>query len=155
MFPYTDITGTPGTRDYTQETINYANWFAYYRTRIQAVKTVTSLTFTNLDDQYRVGFHTLSNGLTTSTAQSDPATFVNISDFDAAQKSAWFQQLFAITIPLRLETPTLDAMSRIGEYFLNGSSPQLASATDPIILCLLYTSPSPRDRQKSRMPSSA
>ena len=26
---------------------------------------------------------------------------------------------------------------------------------DPIIDCLLYTSPSPRDRQKSRMPSSA
>ena len=25
----------------------------------------------------------------------------------------------------------------------------------PLITCLLYTSPSPRDRQKSRMPSSA
>ena len=25
----------------------------------------------------------------------------------------------------------------------------------PVWLCLLYTSPSPRDRQKSRMPSSA
>ena len=28
-------------------------------------------------------------------------------------------------------------------------------ATVPFIDCLLYTSPSPRDRQKSRMPSSA
>ena len=27
--------------------------------------------------------------------------------------------------------------------------------TPPVITCLLYTSPSPRDRQKSRMPSSA
>ena len=27
--------------------------------------------------------------------------------------------------------------------------------TDKFIICLLYTSPSPRDRQKSRMPSSA
>ena len=26
---------------------------------------------------------------------------------------------------------------------------------EPILACLLYTSPSPRDRQKSRMPSSA
>ena len=26
---------------------------------------------------------------------------------------------------------------------------------DVIVICLLYTSPSPRDRQKSRMPSSA
>ena len=31
--------------------------------------------------------------------------------------------------------------------------PHLPLATDSI--CLLYTSPSPRDRQKSRMPSSA
>ena len=39
--------------------------------------------------------------------------------------------------------------------------PGSATAADPaggesvIINCLLYTSPSPRDRQKSRMPSSA
>ena len=26
---------------------------------------------------------------------------------------------------------------------------------DPVIVCLLYTSPSPRDRTRSRMPSSA
>ena len=32
---------------------------------------------------------------------------------------------------------------------------QLCSACDWIETCLLYTSPSPRDRQKSRMPSSA
>ena len=29
------------------------------------------------------------------------------------------------------------------------------TSTAQYILCLLYTSPSPRDRQKSRMPSSA
>ena len=29
------------------------------------------------------------------------------------------------------------------------------SGTDGLVSCLLYTSPSPRDRQKSRMPSSA
>ena len=32
---------------------------------------------------------------------------------------------------------------------------EAASAFDPAKFCLLYTSPSPRDRQKSRMPSSA
>ena len=35
---------------------------------------------------------------------------------------------------------------------LSGLAPKLLSAAN---LCLLYTSPSPRDRQKSRMPSSA
>src|SRR5208282_3142112 len=120
------------TRTFDQEMTNYANWFAYYRTRVQAVKTVTSLVFSQLDNTYSVGFHTLSNGLTTSTSQSDPATFVNVAPFNAAQKALWYQQLFNVTIPLRLETPTLDAMSRIGNYFLNGSSSVLAGATDPI-----------------------
>ena len=32
---------------------------------------------------------------------------------------------------------------------------RIEAAEDPILSCLLYTSPSPRDRQKSRMPSSA
>ena len=31
----------------------------------------------------------------------------------------------------------------------------MPSMLDGIMVCLLYTSPSPRDRQKSRMPSSA
>ncbi len=125
------------TRKFDDEMTNYANWFAYYRTRVQAVKTVTSLTFTALDDQYRVGFHTLSNGLTTSAScgsQSDPATFVNVDDFTPTQKGLWWDQLFGITIPLCLETPNLDAMARIGEYFKNGTSSALAGATDPIIL---------------------
>ena len=30
-----------------------------------------------------------------------------------------------------------------------------ADTVSPVNVCLLYTSPSPRDRQKSRMPSSA
>ena len=49
-------------------------------------------------------------------------------------------------------------LAMIGHVFLmldgEGYSPQI-SATGVSIICLLYTSPSPRDRQKSRMPSSA
>ena len=50
-------------------------------------------------------------------------------------------------------------------YVLTGAGMQLRSKTSPFYnrirkhkmyaSCLLYTSPSPRDRQKSRMPSSA
>ena len=35
------------------------------------------------------------------------------------------------------------------------SSAQVATELQQAKVCLLYTSPSPRDRQKSRMPSSA
>ena len=34
-------------------------------------------------------------------------------------------------------------------------NPQAEEAKKQYLICLLYTSPSPRDRQKSRMPSSA
>ena len=35
------------------------------------------------------------------------------------------------------------------------TSPRLAATTNNLKVCLLYTSPSPRDRTRSRMPSSA
>ena len=38
-----------------------------------------------------------------------------------------------------------------GDYLRPGAIARFS----PIMACLLYTSPSPRDRQKSRMPSSA
>ena len=45
--------------------------------------------------------------------------------------------------------PIRGTVNKALAYILN---PQ---KTDDSLLCLLYTSPSPRDRQKSRMPSSA
>ena len=56
----------------------------------------------------------------------------------------------------------------VGEYKITGDASNenydvtftdgtytIASKKVQLIICLLYTSPSPRDRQKSRMPSSA
>ena len=38
---------------------------------------------------------------------------------------------------------------------VNGVETRLAQTMDLTVTCLLYTSPSPRDRTRSRMPSSA
>ena len=45
----------------------------------------------------------------------------------------------------------------VAERIVYGALEQVQTKTgkEPIEVCLLYTSPSPRDRQKSRMPSSA
>ena len=55
---------------------NYANWFAYYRTRIQAVKTVTS-SCSGTSSKYRVGFHKMFQ----------LSSFLNIADFDRRRRS--------------------------------------------------------------------
>lgn len=114
------------TRTYLEEMTNYANWFAYYRTRIQAAKTVISQNFAFLDDQFRVGFQALSN--------FPAATWVNVAPFDAAQKAAWYGQLFGLQIPMGNDTPNMEAVVRIGELFKTGSSATLSGATDPIVL---------------------
>jgi type IV pilus assembly protein PilY1 len=117
------------TRTYAQEMTNYANWFAYYRTRIQAAKTVISQNFTFLDTDFMVGFHTLSN--TPGTSYVDPKLF------DAAlggQKDKWYRQLFGIQIRMGQQTPNIDAVVRIGELFKGGGNPSLAGSTDPIKL---------------------
>ena len=62
------------------------------------------------------------------------SSFVNIADFTPAQKTLWFTQLFAVQPPLGQETPSLDAVVRIGEYYKNGTHPQLVGSTDPIVL---------------------
>ena len=43
----------------------------------------------------------------------------------------------------------------MGRNYLAGMSAQLGLDTLPFRACLLYTSPSPRDVEESRMPSSA
>ena len=48
-------------------------------------------------------------------------------------------------------TDTADGIALVTD----GLAPYVDAVTAPGTTCLLYTSPSPRDRQKSRMPSSA
>jgi type IV pilus assembly protein PilY1 len=125
-------------RTFAEEMTNYANWYAYYRTRILATKTVSSIAFNGLDDKVRVGYHTLFYP-TTSPFQPSPQTFVDIKDFNPAQKTLWYTALLnntTITTNPSKQTPTQDAMIRIGEYFKsgNGTVGSLVGATDPINL---------------------
>ena len=54
-------------------------------------------------------------------------------------------------------TSTVQFSIQYGNISGSGSLPinPAVSSSTPSRICLLYTSPSPRDRQKSRMPSSA
>ncbi len=115
----------------TSELVNYANWFAYYRSRILAAKTVTSLAFSELTDKFRVGFHTLSNVPATS--------FLTLADFEGGtgnQRETWYNRLANVAIPMGNDTPLLSGVARIGEWFnaASGTSAELSGSTDPINL---------------------
>ena len=50
---------------------------------------------------------------------------------------------------------TVPADGRTSHRHLGTAAIERADAGEVIVICLLYTSPSPRDRTRSRMPSSA
>ena len=52
-------------------------------------------------------------------------------------------------------TYLMQAMDKASEGKITEAKELVKKAEESINFCLLYTSPSPRDRQKSRMPSSA
>lgn len=83
---------------YDEEMTNYANWWAYYRTRLQTMKTSTSLAFSSLDDSYRVGFNVINNDELVESKESFAGLgankFLNVGDFDTSHKQKFYDRLF-------------------------------------------------------------
>ena len=67
-----------------------------------------------------------------------------------------FQELVELGQYPKEKSDTVTVLEKIG-HFLDDEVERLYNWFKPegYSICLLYTSPSPRDRQKSRMPSSA
>lgn len=103
---------------YDQEMTNFANWYSYYRTRMQMMKTSTSRAFKDIDSKFRVGFITIANQST---------NYVPIADFNLAQKTSWYNQLIA-TAPTTA-TPLRSALSLVGRIYA-GKKP--VGTSDPM-----------------------
>lgn len=94
---------------YAEESINFANWYAFNRTRLQAMKTGAGLAFSGIGSTYRVGFSTIQ---TTSTSATD---FLTVGDFTAAQKQSWYTKFYAKQPSS--STPLRSALARIGQMY--------------------------------------
>jgi type IV pilus assembly protein PilY1 len=123
---------------YNEEMTNFANWFTYYRTRMQMMKTSTSLAFSSIGDNFRVGFMSINNsGPGTDQNGShvnQGSNFLNISTFDATQKAGWYTKLFA-AYPSG-STPLRSALSTAGLIYggvMNGNSFNGSTVTDPVL----------------------
>lgn len=102
---------------YAQEIQNFANWFTYYRTRIQTAKTSLGLAFSALDAKSRVGFATINDN--NSNDNITAANFVALSDFNSNQKNTWYTKLYSINP--NGGTPLVAALDRAGQYFQSGT----------------------------------
>ncbi|TFH08594.1 MAG: hypothetical protein E4H07_07475, partial [Nitrosomonadales bacterium] len=111
----TDCLGATCT--YAEEMTNFANWYAYYRTRMQMMKSSAGRAFVSLGNDYRVGFITLNPGSNPSGQSPSGYEFVPVNDFDATQKSTWYTRFYSIKPDS--STPLREALSRVGRYYAN------------------------------------
>ena len=87
---------------------NYANWYAYYRTRLNMMKSASGRAFATIGDTYRIGLDRINN-------RNNSNVMVNIKKFDAAQKSTWYTQLYGVTG--NSFTPLRGALSKAGRLY--------------------------------------
>lgn len=120
----TDCAGDTCT--YTEEITNFANWYTYYRTRMQAMKTAATLAFKDIGNNFRVGFITIAN-------QSSKGNYLPIDQFSSgttgtkSQKEKWYEYLTG-TNP-SASTPLRSALSVVGRIYA-GKKP--VGSDDPV-----------------------
>ncbi len=95
---------------YAEEMTNFANWYAYYSTRMQTMKTAVGYAFLELDGRYRVGLITINPGSPVSSNK-----YVAIDTFSGAHRTNWYSKLYAISPSGN--TPLREALSRVGRHY--------------------------------------
>ena len=113
---------------YQEEMTNFANWYAYYRTRLQMMKSAAGRAFIPIDDTYRVGFITIIPGSPVSSNN-----YLRIDTFDATQKSAWYTKFYSMSASN--STPLREALSRVGRLYagkFDGLDNGIPSTDDPV-----------------------
>lgn len=114
---------------------SYANWLAYYSTRLLMMKTVVSYAFKDIDDKFRVGFTLINNKNADETLDGSgnitDMGFLHVRDFDGAQKAKFYAALKATTAGP--STPLRGAISKVGQYFARKAPGQSSlQSKDPV-----------------------
>ena len=84
-----------------------------------------------------------------------PLNNKTISEAIKQAKAKSGDRKFNQTVDLILDIVEIDMKAPEGKIREVVELPHVTDKPNKICVCLLYTSPSPRDRQRSRMPSSA
>jgi len=130
----TDCNPQATTCTYLEEMTNFANWFTYYRTRMQMMKTASSLAFSGIGDSYRVGYMTINNNNSSTSVAGSSGDFLNIDTFNTTQKGNWYSKLFSAKP--NNGTPLRSALSTAGLIYggiLNGATLNGSAVSDPVL----------------------
>jgi len=100
------------TCSYDEEMTNFANWYAYYKTRNQMMKTAVGQAFQSLTASYNVGIVSLS------TAAAEGA-MTPPREFSATNRADWYSRLYAMNGDQ--STPIRQALHAIGKMYANRS----------------------------------
>ncbi|WPH20442.1 PilC/PilY family type IV pilus protein [Variovorax paradoxus] len=121
-----NIGSTPGSNVFEKHTVtstsaeatNYANWYSYYRKRYLLMRTAMGRAISPLNENYRVGFSTISDaGVVDGASDGGSGTgyFRDVKDFTPAQKANFYSSLYGSepngSTPLRV------ALAKAGRYF--------------------------------------
>ena len=127
--------------DYNAEIQNYAKWYAYYRTRMQMMKTSVGISFRGFisnptgtppkPDNLRVGFITIHAG---DSGSVSAAQYLRIDNFNTTQANNLYTKFYQ-QAPVGF-TPLREALSRAGWIFAGklgtGLTAGIPAADDPI-----------------------
>jgi type IV pilus assembly protein PilY1 len=102
---------------------NFANWYAYYRTRNQMMKTSVGQAFRPLTDNYNVGIVSLS----TAAAEG---TMVPPKRFSGSDRDNWYSSLYSMNGSN--STPLRQALHAIGKMYAN-LAPYTATAGQEVV----------------------
>lgn len=108
---------------------NFANWYSYYRTRINMAKSSVSLAFSTLNDNFRIGFLTVAN-----PGVGPHSKFLPVADFNSEGKQQWLEAIQ--TVKTGGTSPAREALARVGRYYAGQSDSINASMTpfvDPVV----------------------
>lgn len=127
------VGNTPGRNVFSAVTIttasntalqtNFANWYSYYHTRMQAMKSSAGIAFRNVGSAYRVGYSTIGETGVSATSND----FLKIADFDATQKALFYTKLYQAD-PTHW-TPLRAALSKAGLIY---AGKLLTGTNDPV-----------------------
>lgn len=103
---------------YDEEMTNFANWFAYYRTRLNMAKTTLGKSFEPITASVRLGFITINSGSSVKSTRAAWSYFTKyspIKDFASTARDDWYGALYSRYASG--DTPLREALSRVGRIY--------------------------------------